>query len=295
MNVHLVTGGSGYLASRLIPRLDGEVHALVRPTSDTAAIDSISGVHVWRTDGSPPDMERIVREINPTQVFHLASCYRRTDRIDDVRRLVDGNITYGTTLLQALTRVNNPTFIHTGTFFEHYRNEGIALNLYAATKRAFGEIVRYHDDTCSIRTAKVTMYEIYGPSDPRPKFVNAVVHASTTGSSLQVPSGDPRLDFVYVDDAADALIAAADAVTSRSASSGIEWSATSGQSTPLSGVIELVETLQGRPIRTEIGAYPLQPRTITEPWRTDPPPGWVPQVGLEEGLAVVVGEFHDAR
>ncbi len=295
MNVHLVTGGSGYLASRLIPRLDGEVHVLVRPVSDTETIDSISGLRIWRTDGNPQDMERIVREINPTDVFHLASCYRRSDRIADVPQLVEGNITFGTTLLQSLSNANCPTFIHAGTFFEHYRNEDVALNLYAATKRAFGEIVRYHEDAGHIRSAEVVLYEVYGPRDPRAKFVNAVVSASITGSVLKLPVEDPELDLVYVDDAAKALIAAADAVTSGSSSSGVEWSASSGELSPLSEIVELVETLGGRPIRTEIGAYPSPPRTIAEPWRTDPPPGWVPRVGLEEGLAAVLLEADRAN
>jgi nucleoside-diphosphate-sugar epimerase len=215
--------------------------------------------------------------------------------VTDIPALVDANIAYGAALLQALAQVNNVIFVYAGTFFENYRNDNLALNLYAATKRAFGEIVRYYEDAYQVRSARVVMYEVYGPRDPRAKFMNAVVGASLTGSVLDLPQGDPRLDLVYVDDAADALIAAADTLANDTSQSCKEFSATSGQLTPLSTVINLVERLGGRRIQTNIGAYPLPARVISEPWRTERPPGWTPQISLEEGISSILRGSDHAR
>ena len=290
-----MTGASGYLASRLIPKLQGEVHALVRFDSNTELLEASTGVSVWRSDGSVESIEQILRQTEPTSVFHLATSYERSDSSADIPAMIDANITYGTTLLRALTQVNQPTFVYTGSYFEHAYGGDVPLNLYAATKRAFSEIVRYHEHAEGLRSTRVVMYEIYGPSDPRSKIVNAVINAAKTGSVLSLPSSDPKLDLVYVDDAADALIAAARFVDNSSAPSGADFSATSGELVPISKLVDLVESLSGRTIASQVGSYPTPTRTIEHPWRTNTPPGWTPQIDLSQGLADTLKGWPDVH
>ena len=134
----LITGGSGYLASRLVSLIDGDVHVLAGTSSDLSHLPPTSAT-IHRADGSVDALIEIIEAVKPDRIFHLATHYLRHDDPARAHAMVEANIAFGTNVLSALVTSGlgkSCVFVFAGTYFEYY-SERAALNLYAATKRAF--------------------------------------------------------------------------------------------------------------------------------------------------------------
>jgi nucleoside-diphosphate-sugar epimerase len=106
----LVTGATGFVGRHLARRLvaDGhEVHVIVRPTSDLAALGEVhSRVTLHEFGGGAGRMGQILETASPDLVFHLASRFRAEHAPDDVESLVTANILLGEAACGAPLRIN---------------------------------------------------------------------------------------------------------------------------------------------------------------------------------------------
>lgn len=293
MRTALVTGATGYVGRALFARLlaDGiAAHALVRLTSNLERLHRIaSGAACHAHDGTTESIGRIVAEIAPDVVFHLATCYRRDDVSAEVEELVRANLLFGTQILDAVRRSACRRIVVAGSYFEHYgESADQAFNLYAATKRAFGEILAYHAEVAGIDAALVTLYDVYGPDDERRRLPAAMRDAQHGGRPLPLPSRPINVDMVFVDDATEALCRAA-ALTAEGRRGVRRFAASSGKAQPIGDVVAAFERASGKAVPVAPGAYRIPARAIETPWRGAPVPGWVPRISLEEGFRRLLG------
>ena len=70
---------------------------------------------------------------------------------------MSSNITFGTQLVEAMVANGCYQFVNTGTSWQHYENDEYnPVNLYAATKQAFEDILRYYVETSALRVITLT-------------------------------------------------------------------------------------------------------------------------------------------
>lgn len=280
----LVTGATSYLGRVLIERLQRQgsiVHVIVRPGSDLSRLQGLSGTpECHEHDGSTETLIDIVAKANPSTIFHLATLYLREHQPNQIEDLIQSNILFGTQLLEAMRMAGMKRLINLGTFFQFFDGSGYCpVNLYAATKQAFEDILTYYRDAHKISSTTLILYDVYGPGDWRAKLMTAIRDAQTANTVLKLTDATTLLDLVYIDDVVEALMHAA-----LQQIEGGPYAISGPARTTLAGVVEIFEKVKGLPITVEFGAYPAALRTPNPPWVGPPLQGWQARISLEEGI-----------
>jgi len=288
----LVTGATGFVGRRLVKRLvkDGvEVHSLARPGSDLSVLNGLD-TRIVLHNGTAPGMIRIMEHAGPDVVFHLAALTLSDHRAVDVGPLMESNIIFGSMLLEAMYRSGTSNLVNTGTFWQHYQGEDYnPVSLYAATKQAFQDILRYYQEVKGIRGVTLKLYDVYGPGDPRGKIVNLLLDALESGKPLDLTPGEQKLDLVHVDDVADAMaLAGRLLVSAESGVAGRSFAVSSGRQVTLRELVDLVGRAAGREVPVRLGAKLYRDREVMDPWIGEGLPGWKAEIGLEEGLSRLI-------
>lgn len=298
--VALVTGGTGFIGSHLVQRLvtDGwSVHAIVRPSSDlTPLSDCIEKIVLHVHDGSTLALEQLVRSTHPDVTFHLAALSVANHDSETLEALIRDNILFSTQLMEAVARCDIKNFVNTGTFWQHYENrEYSPTSLYAATKQAFEAIVQYYVEVCACRTITLTLFDSYGPRDPREKIFSLLSKAAASAEPLPMSPGEQFLDLVYIDDIIDAYLLAAERLLGDNVQCNEHYAVSSGQPIKLQQLIKLYESITNIKLAIEWGGRPYREREIMKPWDAGVAlPGWYPKIPLDVGiLRTLEGAFKN--
>lgn len=295
----LVTGASGFLGGNLARTLadaDVPVALVLRPstTRSLAGLDDHPSVTVHEHDGTAAGLRAIVQRVEPQACFHLASLFLASHCPGDVDALVESNIRFGAQLVESLTLdATDCVLVDTGTSWQHFASGDAyrPVNLYAATKQAFQDLLAFYCDARGLRAITLQLFDTYGPGDARPKLLALLARHARSGEPLKMSSGEQLLDLVHVDDVTAAFLRAAELLQAPGRDAGhVAYGVSSGAALSLRELVDLVGGVLGVPSPVELGALPYRDREVMVPW--SPPqqlPGWSPQVPLREGLAEFLG------
>jgi nucleoside-diphosphate-sugar epimerase len=216
-------------------------------------------------------------------VFHLATSFIAQHETCDIPELIDSNITFGTVILEA-ARGASARVVLTGSAWQHF--EGATyhpVSLYAATKQALFDVAAFYAHE-GLDVRELTLFDTYGPDDPRRKLVPLLLEAAATGEQIDMSSGTQLIDLLYVTDVVEALIRTADQPASESTSVQ-QFVARSGTPVSIRGLVELIEQVVGSEINVAWGKRPDRPREMRSDWTFGHPvPGWSPRVDLASGI-----------
>lgn len=288
--VALVTGTTGYIGSNLTKRLVAEgwdVHIVVRTNTRLDALDPIHPlITVHRHDGSTRGMIQLVGDARPDVVFHLASLFLAQHRPEDVEALISSNLLFSTQLAEAMAANQVKHLINTSTSWQHYENaEYNPVNLYAATKQAFEDILAYYIDAHGLRVMTLALFDTYGPDDPRPKLFHLLNKAAKSGEPLDMSAGEQMIDLVYIDDVVEAYLLAAKRLLEGKVSQHETYAVSSGHPLPLKELVQLYAEVTKQTVNVNWGARPYRYREVMVPWsRGVAIVGWMPRIKLIDGL-----------
>jgi dolichol-phosphate mannosyltransferase len=267
----LVTGGSGFVGANLVRRLiaaEYETHVLLRPEHQLWRLRDITGlVRMHSVDLSDGDqVHQTVRAIRPEWVFHLAA-YGAYSTQTGFARMVDVNVTGTASLLDASAETGVEAFIYTGSSSEYgYKNhppredEILEPNSqYAITKAAATHYCQFMARTTGFNAIAVRLYSIYGPYEDPSRLIPTLVRHGLEGKLPPLVSPATTRDFVYVDDAVDALVTLA----GKQPPHGAVYNLCSGVQTDLATVVETARKLMG------ISVEPVWSSMARRSWDTD--------------------------
>jgi nucleoside-diphosphate-sugar epimerase len=285
----LVTGATGYVGGRLVARLasDGwRVAALVRPDSALDRLPSNPAVFPLRFGGTTEELVDVVGDVIPDVTFHLATLYVADHQSADVEPLIRSNVLLGTQLAEALTRRGRALLVNTGTHLQRWHsptyNPG---SLYAATKQALEDVLDYYALARGLRAVTLTLFETYGPNDPRPKILNLLRRAAAEGRPLALSPGEQLIDLLHVDDAVRAIATAADRLLAGEGRVHERFSLATDRPVSLRELVDLLAGLTGTAVPVRWAARPYRPYDVLRPWRGgERLPGWRPEIALADGL-----------
>ncbi|MDH3974414.1 MAG: NAD(P)-dependent oxidoreductase [Deltaproteobacteria bacterium] len=292
----LITGATGFVGSHLAKRLvsDGkDVHLIVRPGSDLSPLNSISEkITLHCHDGSTEGMFSVVEKAEPHIVFHLASLFLAQHESKDVAPMIESNILFATQLAEAMTKFGVNSLINTGTAWQHYNNEDYnPVCLYAATKEAYEDILRYYTETTGLKVITLKLYDTYGPGDMRPKLFSLLNRVAREKETMAMSPGEQLIDILYIDDVINAFIIAAHRVMDAGSGSMESFALSSGNPLKLKELILLYGEVFGEELTIEWGQREYRQREVMVPWnRGEVLPGWKPEIALREGIKKIIQE-----
>lgn len=285
----LITGVTGYIGSNLARRLlgDCEVYGLARRPLNLEYLDGLQErIEFLFYDGSYESVSAALEASRPDLVYHLAAYYTGAHGPDATPALVASNITYGAYVLEAIVECGCPALVYASTMMAHYNGEAYRpLNLYAATKRAFSDVLAYYTDAGLLRAVTLVLSDTYGPGDRRPKILNLAKEAARSGEKLALSDGGQDYDVVYIDDVAAAFQQAGELLLCNQAWKNETFQVAAPEPLSLRQTVETMLQVNGLVLNAAWGQRPPAAREIRRAVRQYPPvPGWAPATPLKEGL-----------
>jgi nucleoside-diphosphate-sugar epimerase len=293
----LVTGASGFLGAHLCRRLRAEGAEVVavsrseRPEASSGADDA----RRWlRSDlAVAEECERVVGEAAPDLVFHLASVVRGSRDRSWVRPTFEANLASAVFLLDAVAARGGVRFVQLGSLEEPASPEQAPCSPYAAAKSAASGYARMFAELYGVGAVVARVFMVYGPGpQDREKLVPYVIERLLAGEPLRLASGRRRVDWIFVEDVAEALArigASADRLAGRTVDVGSGELVTTGE------VVRRLHALLAPGVEPPFGSLPDRAGEIERAARaaeTERVLGWRPRVGLDEGLARTVEWFR---
>ena len=291
----LITGVTGYIGSNLARRLlpDCEVYGLVRePINLTYLGDIQTQIHLLPWDGTLESIASALNASRPEVVCHLAAYYTGAHGPEQTPELIESNVTFGAYLLEAMAACGYSALVCASTVMAHYQGEVYRpLNLYAATKRAFSDLLVYYTDAGLLRAVTLVLSDTYGPGDQRPKILNLVKKAAQTGEELPLSDGGQDYDVVYIDDVVSAFRQAGEQLLQTPAWKNETFQIAASRPLTLRQTVGKMLQVNGLSLCAAWGQRPQPERELRRAVRVYPLlPGWAPLVSLESGLHSFMGE-----
>ena len=293
-----MTGITGFIGHHLGERLvnDGhEVFAIVRPTSKINELSEKlqQNVKFLVNDDKNSVLDIVtdlcVEDNRPDVVYHLATNFMNAHHFEDIKYLVQSNITFGTELLDAMSANNIYNFVNVGTMSQHFEDaEYNPTNLYSATKECFENIVKFYSEVHDLKCIALHLFDTYGADDKRGKILGLLKKISESGETLKMSPGGQLIDIVYIDDVVDAFVLAGKYLSE----SKYDYCGTYGVSSmnpiPLRQVAKIFEEVFGKKLSIEWGGRPYRVREIMVPWKSFKTlPGWSPKINLRDGISLL--------
>lgn len=296
----LITGSTGYIGGKLASELIGagcRVVAVVRSVEKahelSRRLPAIGIVQSRQPDG----LAEAVADARPDIVFHLAALRVPIARRDDVDATIGSNILLGIDVVESALAAGCRTFVNTGTQSQHLAgtSDYAPTDLYAASKQAFQDLLAYYTAYRGLRAVTLKLSDVYGPGDPRRRLVDLLIAAQMSGAPIELTEGLQEIDLLHVDDAVAAFRRTGAALLAGSPLEP-EYSIASGRRLTLRALAHLIEVVGAAPIDARWGRRPYAPGTLMVPWAGSArPPGWAPEIRLEDGLRELVDLARNRR
>lgn len=285
----LISGTTGFIGTHLRKRLLDDGHSLTVILATGSAPLSDTSITSYVYDGDIDHLVVFTESGHFDGVIHLASLFLAQHKTQDIKGLIDSNLLFATSLLEASAKAKIPWFINTGTFWQHYQNSDYSpVNLYAATKQAFEDIARFYYETSPIDFVTLKLCDTFGPDDPRPKIFNLWLRNSQSQETLDMSTGEQIIDISYIDNVIDGYLLLIKLLSEDKDSrlSGKSFAIRSDERMTLKELSKVFEKVTKTKLRINWGKKDYRPREVMIPWdKGEKIPGWEPRVSIEEGIS----------
>ena len=147
---------------------------------------------------------KIIRTFKPNILIHLATKYIHSHDFREIDDILSSNIIFGTKIIEVAIKAGCRNFINTSSIWEYYHGKEIPVNLYAASKSAFGRIISYYHSKYPTRFITLMLSNSYGNDDKRNKLIPNLIKNYQKKKEIKFSKGDQILDFTHIEDIVDA-------------------------------------------------------------------------------------------
>ena len=300
----LVIGASGFIGANLLRRC-------------LAVRNDITGTMLhgpaWRLEGipsanlafldlvNPNSVSEVLDRVGPRTVFDC-SAYGAYSFQTDPERIHLTNYVALVRLFTELERRDIVGYVHAGSSSEYGLNAAgpdedsprIPNSHYAVSKSAAAELIAFVGRVKALPAVNLRLYSVYGPYEDSSRLVPTLAMKGLVHELPPLVSPDTARDFVHVDDAVGAFIAAAEKMGPRIA--GASFNIGSGRRLSIREAAEIAKRVFDIPGDPNFTAMPSRPWDLSD-WYADPAKaeqllGWKADIRFEEGLMRTAQWWH---
>lgn len=253
----LITGGAGFIGANLARKL------AFLPGFKVSIIEK-KGADLWRLRGitnkinikhadlaSRARLFKVVSDINPDIVFHLASYGVYPSFQSDLRKIVRTNIEGTLNLVESLENSPLSSFIYTGTCFEYKEKESRIneddtiepLNFYAIAKFSAGMFLKKFAEEKNMSVINLRLFTPYGYYEDGQRLIPYLILNALKNKKIELVSPDNARDFIFIEDVVNLFLKVAE---SKHSYRGEIFNIGSGKQHSVREVVKVIEKLLGR-------------------------------------------------
>ncbi len=293
-----VTGANGFIGRHSLPLLRArgfEVHAISR-----TPVERDSEIH-WHVadvlDGK--QVAEVIGRIKPTHLLHLA-WYTEPGKYWTAPENLQW-LTMSINLLAVFAGNGGERSVVAGTCAEYEWNEEVCSEettalrpstLYGTCKHALHLVLEAYLRQIGLSSSWARLFFPYGPYERPERFIPSVICSLLEDQVARCSHGNQQRDFLFVEDAAAALVALLESNVSGPVNIG------SGEAVTLKDIASKIGELLDRTELIRLGAISAatgEPQLlVADVSRLREEVGWSPGVTLDQGLAKTVRWWKDA-
>lgn len=303
----LVTGATGFVSGHLIPRLVKQghtVYSLERYVTGRYILGQKRDVKT--VFGDLRDyfvVKRIIREVQPQFVIHLAAISAVVYSYDHPHEVIETNLLGTVNLAEACLREvpHFKQFLFASTS-ETYGNgpnpktEETPQNPnspYAVSKAACDEYLVYMRDAHGFPVTILRNFNTYGRKDNPHFVVERTITQMLQGKTVRLGDPIPIRDFEYIDDHVSSYLTCLD----NPKAEGEVFNFCTGRGISIKQLVDLISKLcdyEGEIFWGTIPARPLDIRELVGDYsKAKRLLGWKPKFTLEKGLQLTIDFWKD--
>jgi len=302
----LITGGTGHIGSHLIAKLASESTHLLVVARNKDKLDqlkktsSASNIEVFPCDlTQPQDVARLRKHTGNIDLFvHLASYVPKISAVqDDALSSAQNNVVATANVLNHFgPSVKKICLASTAEVYGLVKYLPIdechpaePQTYYGAGKLAAEKYTKVFSQRNNCPTMILRFASVYGPGETIQRAIPNFIGAALKGSSPVIyGKGLDLRDYVYIDDAVEAIVLA----LQKKSTGGTVYNIASGQGYKIKEVAQMIVQLSG-------GTQPLDYRPATKPAvdylfdisAAQKDLGYLPKTDLREGLQREIAWF----
>jgi len=290
----LITGATGYIGKHLLKRLVEEknkVTVLVRKTSNLSLIKDLqSQIYIHQYNSDFDSIDELFNNKKFDYVLHLASISNYDHKSENIDDMIDSNIKLGTFILEAMKKHGCKYFINTSTYWQNYQNQNYQPNcFYAATKKAFEDIIDFYCISQEIKAISLKLYDVYGYNDHRNKLLNYLFTKSSNKKTTKLTAGEQKLYMVFIDDVIDAYQLAMNLIINHDQGHAI-YGIYGKEKYSLKQIIDIAQEIANKKFNIKFGARDYNQFQIMDSYGFNKLPQWDAKISLKEGIKIILNK-----
>lgn len=292
-----VYGASGFIGANLFDtlfKIRKDCHAVTHDTTKAWRLKllNVPFENVVHCDIlSPLSVKNTFEKYKPKTIFNLAA-YGAYSKQSNVNLIYDTNVSGTVNILENCN--SGITYIHAGSSSEYGSNSAAPLEKdelkpnshYAVSKVSASYLVKYYADTNSIPAVNLRLYSVFGDWEEPDRLIPRLIENIRRKKLPPLVSPDISRDFVYVSDAVEAFIDAANTINPET--SGRSFNIASGIKTTMRDLVDTAIKTFGVDANPQWGSMDNRKWDLAE-WYGNPSHAnsllnWKAKVSLAEGL-----------
>ncbi|MDQ6832958.1 MAG: GDP-mannose 4,6-dehydratase [Chloroflexota bacterium] len=305
----LVTGGCGFVGSRVCAQLVADGHEVI--ILDNLALGTpphlpaMVGGQVRLVEADIRDADALARCLTtdrPRTVIHLAAIHFIPACNADPRRAIDVNVTGTQTLLDACAAIDTVEAIVIASSAAVYASSETPLHeksalgpvdIYGHTKLWNEQQTALFHRRTEITVGIARLFNQFGPGETNAHLIPSIIEQVQAGGPLRLGNLASRRDYLFTEDAARGLIALAGACREHGS-----LTCNFGSERAVDGweLVRLIEHLHGSPLVVMQDPARMRPADnpaiLSDCTRAHELLGWYATTTLEDGLVAVFEKPH---